>query len=200
MNCKTTRKLLADYIIGDVTPLEKAQIDEHLKRCLSCKKKAKEISSLFKMISSYTVEEIESGVFLEIKNNIIKELQRKRRFYLKIWDWLWLKPIRPAFVSLIILTLLFFLAYPSIVNHFSNTNNYSIIISSYIDVDSDEIQDLDKEDIDDILAVILPSYEDIATFLPLDNDLSDLNDSDIDIIYHALLYQDQPTVEHSTML
>ncbi len=73
-NCKETRKLLAQFVTGEVEPDKARQFSLHLDKCRECKKEAGELGLLFDLIDSFP----EETPPINIKNSFYAMLDKEK--------------------------------------------------------------------------------------------------------------------------
>ncbi|NLI14717.1 MAG: hypothetical protein GX409_00365 [candidate division Zixibacteria bacterium] len=83
MNCRKVSRWLSAYIEGDLQPLQKRRMDEHLQNCAACREKLSDISMITQM--SGELEKLEPGPFFA--NRVLCEVaaQKQKRWLLQGW-------------------------------------------------------------------------------------------------------------------
>lgn len=87
--CRDIRQLLGVYVVGAIDPAERAQVDEHLAECQSCRDELAGLAGLPAMLSRVPAEDVERLGLLslpevmqspdELLNSLLRKVSAKRK-------------------------------------------------------------------------------------------------------------------------
>lgn len=109
MSCKTDRLMLHSYINNELSPIEKAEIERHLKDCHECRNEEAEIRKLKLIVSSVKVDKVQLN---SIKENIMAAIKVTAKASAVIYDFKVLGRLGNSLVACGILV--FFLSFSTV--------------------------------------------------------------------------------------
>jgi hypothetical protein len=109
MSCKTDGLMLHSYINDELRPIEKAELERHLKQCPECRNEAEEIRKLKLIISSMKPDKVQLN---NIKGNIMAAIKVTAKASAAVYDFKVLGRVGRSLVACGILV--FFLSFSTI--------------------------------------------------------------------------------------
>ena len=131
MNCKRIKKrLLIDYVEGNLEPDQNILVKDHLSICSQCQQHLEEIQSIRRLLRSYTVpdpgEAFWDGLLSRICSQANREKPAQKRHCVNLPDWIaWKKLTYTA--APILLILLFFPTYYLFQHHLPESTHQAYI-------------------------------------------------------------------------
>lgn len=118
MSCKTDKIMLHSYINNELNPLERAELEIHLKQCPECKNEEAEIRKLKLIISAVKLDKIQLD---NIKGNIMAAIKVTAKASAIVYDFKVLGRLGTSLVACGILV--FFLSFSTFGNNLEVHSN-----------------------------------------------------------------------------
>lgn len=110
MRCRKAQKLFSEYFLGDISPRQKALLDEHIDSCLTCAESLSVYRNLFSLISDSPIDDPSDLYFDSLPQKIlsrIKSEDRESRESLFSPSRFWWKPASAFITAALVLFVLF---------------------------------------------------------------------------------------------
>lgn len=80
MKCDLSHEVLSGYLDGELTEKQKRLVEEHLKRCTSCREELEELQRLDQHMRAVEIEEPSREFVFGLNRKVIDAVTKKRRF------------------------------------------------------------------------------------------------------------------------